>query len=659
MLPKAVAELIAAGEVVERPASVVKELAENCADAGATRVTVEIQSGGIRYIRLTDNGCGIRRDDIRNAFVRHATSKVRDAADLDMILTYGFRGEALASVAAVAQVEVLTRAAEENIGTAYVIKGGEEISLSDAGCPQGTTIIVRNLFSLTPARLKFLKKDSTEGAAVAQVLERAALAAPGIAFTFIRDGKEIFRTPGDGNLQSVIRALFDKAFCLSLYAVRADCGGVHCEGFVSLPENCFPHRRRQYFFLNGRPVNLPAASAALTEAFKTHIPHGKHPACFLNITVPPDKVDVNVHPAKTEVRFADERPVFQAVYQAAAPGRGYLAGNVYNPNPSPAPLVEGRGAYALHTPPPIWQPPNFDVPPMAHEDAPFLTAAPMETPMLLRSAGYVPPDSQWEATTDTYSEESSRPLQTTQQIFPPGGTLSASVSPPMQKVIPPPADEQELIRRLEEIPADPKDEPVPEQTSFLPESAKRKVIGELFGTYIQVELGDKQILIDKHAAHERIIYNRLKKQTAYIDRQMLLLPLTVQLPPEECNVLLDNSELLEKAGYDISAFGENTVALREVPMVLAGADFEGILTELAGELLAHKDHVTAHVFDLLLFRTACRAAVKANDFTSESEMEAFAELVLGNPEVQSCPHGRPVTITMTKQELERRFLRLG
>ena len=340
ILPKHVADLIAAGEVVERPASVVKELCENALDAGATAVTVEIRGGGVRYIRVADNGGGIARTDARNAFLPHATSKISTADDLESILTLGFRGEALASIAAVAKVQLLSRTAAEDTGFCYEIAGGEELSLEDAGCPVGTTLIVRDLFYNTPARMKFLKKDVTEGNFVGSALERLALSRPDAAFTFIREGKQVFQTPGDGAPGGAVRAVLGKLFYETLLGVKNTHQGVEITGFVCEPAAARPNRNMQYFFLNGRYIKCPTASAALGEAYKHSVMAGKFPACVLYIALPPGLVDVNVHPAKTEIRFADDRPVFSAVYQAAvgALNAGHGIRHTELPAPPPAPV---------------------------------------------------------------------------------------------------------------------------------------------------------------------------------------------------------------------------------------------------------------------------------------------------------------------------------
>ena len=578
VLPKHVADLIAAGEVVERPASVVKELCENALDAGATAVTAEIRGGGVRYIRVADNGGGIAQEDARSAFLPHATSKISTADDLDSILTLGFRGEALASIAAVAKVQVLSRTAGEEHGFCYEIAGGEELSLEDAGCPVGTTLIVRDLFYNTPARMKFLRKDVTEGNFIGAALERLALSRPDVAFTFLREGKQVFQTPGDGNPGGAVRAVLGKLFYETLLGVKNAHNGVEVTGFVCEPVAARPNRNMQYFFLNGRYIKCPTASAALGEAYKHSVMAGKFPACVLYITLPPGLVDVNVHPAKTEVRFADDRPVFSAVYQAVV---GAINAGI-------------AGPVGVRVELPRVQP----IPQPLPRPAPQIS--------FLRDPG-----------------EFSNPIA-------------------------PEPDEPSLIRKPM-IKSQP--QPDPQASSH----KAMKVIGELFSTYFLTELGDELLLIDKHAAHERIIYERLKAEQGEVQRQVLLEPLPLYLSREEAAALLENKDLLEQAGFLIEEFGADAIVLRECPLLLVGADLNVQAAEIAGYLLTQKGDLTTQALDWIFHSAACRAAVKAGDPTTAYERERFVEKLLAMPEIRHCPHGRPVIVTMTKKELEKRF----
>ena len=584
-LPKHVADLIAAGEVVERPASVVKELCENALDAGAAALTVEIRGGGVQYIRVTDNGHGIARDEVRAAFQTHATSKIRSADDLERIMTLGFRGEALASIAAVARVQLLSCAQGEAHGLCYEIESGDEISLEEAGCPAGTTMIIRDLFYKTPARMKFLKKDVTEGNFVGAALERVALSRPDAAITFIREGKQIFNTPGDGNAASAVRAVLGKSFYENMLGVKNTHCSIEVTGFVCLPAAARPNRNQQYFFLNGRYIKCPTASAALGEAYKHSVMAGKHPSCVLYITLPPGLVDVNVYPAKTEVRFADDRPVFTAVYQAA------------------------RGALSFNNA-------------QAADSRPAIDNEPKPKP------AYTPP-----------------PIQ--KPIIPHPSFLSSHLSDPdaESNPLPPVKDEPSLIIR-----------PVANPVPLVPDHSPLIInCVELFQAYILAELADELLLIDKHAAHERIIFEQLKAQQGEVRRQVLLSPLPLNISREESAILLEHSDLLREAGFAVEAFGDGSAVLRECPMLLCGEDLNSQMMEIAGYLLSSRQDVTTQALDWMFHSAACRAAVKAGDLISQYEREQFAAKVLAMPGIRHCPHGRPVVVSITKKELEKRF----
>ena len=621
VLPKHVADLIAAGEVVERPASVAKELCENALDAGATAVTVEIRGGGIRYLRVTDNGCGIAREDLRAAFLPHATSKIASAEDLESILTLGFRGEALASIAAVARVQVLTRAAGEELGLRYEIEAGEEAAFEEAGCPVGTTILVRDLFYKTPARMKFLRKDVTEGGFVGAAMERLALSKPGVAFTMIRDGKQVFQTPGDGSPGGAVRAVLGKAFYEDMLGVKNAHDGVEVTGFVCQPAAARPNRGQQYFFLNGRWIKCPTASAALGEAYKRSLMTGKFPSCVLYITLPTGLVDVNVHPAKTEVRFADDRPVFTAVYQAAlqaisggriqeAGGRGTQApqkGGEFWQHAS-AMGVANHGPAAI-LPQGECEPPRrpFALRDSAMEDIPI--------PSLLDEPGCL---------------QAPVPLTPAPSPLPPGTPVPL---PPVPSPLPP-------------------ETPLPPAPSFLPPV---QVVGEIFGTYFLAEREGELLLIDKHAAHERILYEGLKAQQGPPPRQVLLEPLPLRLSREEAAAVLESSDLLARAGFLVEEFGADAVVLRECPMLLTGEDLQAQLAEIAGYLLQCKGDIATEALDWVFHSAACRAAVKAGDPTTPYERERFVEKLLAMPEIRHCPHGRPVMAAITKKEIEKIF----
>ncbi len=614
VLDKHTAELIAAGEVVERPASVVKELVENAIDAGADTITVEIQNGGVSYIGITDNGCGFAREDVPTAFLRHATSKIKTEQDLNSIETLGFRGEALASIAAVSHVELITRTEEELAGTRYVLEGGEEVSLSDAGCPRGTTICVRDLFYNVPARMKFLKKDVGEANAVAGVVDRLALSHPEISFRFIREGREELLTPGDGKLDSCIHAVLGREFAKSLLEVDYTLDGVRVHGYSCKPENSRANRTMQHFFINGRYVKTRTAMAALEQAYKGAIMSGKFPACVLCIDVPPETVDVNVHPAKIEVRFVNEKPIFDAVYYGV---QSALLGNTEKlranlptapiRSPQPQPVAPAR--------------------PTAHH---FAKQAAQQVTKPIEQRPAMP----------------HRPLPTNKTVLRDATPLTFFKPDPIEKKQP----EQPLTKQ----------EPITEKAvTLLPEIEQEPVlvIGEVLQTYIVAQWKDTVYFIDKHAAHERLLYNELKN-TAHTDSQMLLAPLTVSLSREEFGALTEVQEALEQAGFEVEEFGGNTLLVRAVPMILADGGIAESLREIAGGLLSGKREITTDRLDWIYHSVACRAAVKAGNQSTPKERQSLAERVLLHDDIRTCPHGRPVCFALTKKEIEKQFGRI-
>ena len=681
VLPKHIADLIAAGEVVERPSSVIKELMENAIDAGATSLTVEIKNGGVTYMRVTDNGSGILREDIRNAFVSHATSKILHEEDLHGIGTLGFRGEALASICAVSRVDVLTRTADDDVGTVYKIEGSEEVLLSDAGCPEGTTIVVKDLFYNTPARMKFLKKDVTEGNSVAGVVDRIALSHPEISIRFIRDDKQILVTPGNGNLKSTIYSVFGKDFSNALLETSYELNGVTVEGFVSKPTASRPNRSMQFFFLNGRLVKSGTASAALDRAYKDSIMVGKFPACVLNITLPFEMVDVNVHPAKTEVRFSNERPVFDAVY--------YAAKNAITVKDTPNRLtlaqqeVKRQGAFKPETGDQL----KLDKKKLGRTELPekiegfWSKELPKEwerkgSGSSRKKTPAKPPE---EPVVPTPLTASDRPVAETTQT----PEVKAAVEELKQEAFAEPKKAPEAVepkapegpvpyvRREDRPKEEPKAEPpkkaeqelpVVEDVPVVPFSEETelpdfRIIGEAFKTYILVELEGKMLMVDKHAAHERILYDRLIANKEPVQSQMLLMPVTVSLSKEEYSAVLEHTDLLHEAGFDVSDFGPGLIAVREVPVMLIKEDVTQLLSEIAGRLLDKSDPTPAKL-DWMYKNMACRAAVKAGDETPPAEQEKFIEYVLSHRDVRYCPHGRPILIEMTRPELEKTFGRI-
>ena len=620
VLDKHVAELIAAGEVVERPASVAKELVENAVDAGATAVTVEIRNGGSTFLRVADDGCGIAREDVPLAFLRHATSKISAREDLDSIATLGFRGEALASVVAVAHVELLTRTAEELAGTHYAIDGDGERVCEDAGCPQGTTILVRDLFYNTPARMKFLKKDVTEGNAVAAVVDKAALSHPEVSFRFLRDGKETLHTPGDGRLKSAVYAVYGKEFTSGLIPVEYELGGVGVSGFVTKPSAARPNRSMQNFFINGRYVRTRTAAAALEEAFRGSLMTGKIPACVLQLSVPFGAVDVNVHPAKIEVRFINEKPIFDAVYHGVktALNRGDTPPVIALKQPAAPPLPrEESGPQLRFVPIPAEKPRELRFPQVA--------PAPKERSFAVSdSAPDIEVDEDWETPSPAVPAAGF-------------GKLPEAAS-----------TAEEDSGREEEHAA------IPAAETAGPEEEPERLIGEAFGTYIVLQRGDSLVFVDKHAAHERMLYEKLRAGGGEAFRQMLLEPIPVTLEKNEYSAVLESLPVCEEAGFELEDFGGGTVLVRSAPMILGDGDVAGAVMEIAGYLAANRNDVTTQKLDWLYHNVACRAAVKAGDSTPPMELAALARRV-EQEDVRYCPHGRPVSFLLKRKDLERQF----
>ncbi len=636
VLPKQLAELIAAGEVVERPASVVKELLENSIDAGADNITVEIKNGGISYIRITDNGCGISREDIRNAFVSHATSKISTSEDLESILTLGFRGEALASVSAVARVEVMTKTAEDEIGTRYVIESGEEVSLDDAGCPCGTTIIVRDLFYKTPARMKFLKKDVTEANAVAGVVDRIALSHPEVSIRFIREGKQVLITSGNGDLLTCIREIFGKDFSSDLIYAEYSGQGIEVSGYVSKPSASRPNRNMQFFFLNNRLIKTGTGSAALSEGYKNSIMVGKFPSCVLNIKINPSLVDVNVHPAKTEVRFSDERLIFNAVF--------YACKNALAKGDTPKQVK--REPFTDFYKAPEKAPEQLKITQKPAPVADFWQHIPQKTESV--PARDVP-------------EVKINFVETKPVDVKPEPVRTVTASAPLDEPVKEEKTEDILLNRPSKTEI--KQEVVSEtktvelsKTDFNDEEFH--LVGEAFKTYIICEYKGKMVIIDKHAAHERIIYEKLKRDNSERTPQLLLLPVTVTLSKEEYSAVLENLSLLSEAGFDAEDFGNGCIIVRECPMEISADDVQDVICEIAGRFVEKKQDVMFEKLDWIFHSVACRSAIKAGNFTSHLEMERFAKQLLSMPDIRYCPHGRPVLIEMTQRELEKNFGRV-
>lgn len=632
ILPKHIAELIAAGEVVERPASIVKEIMENAIDAGADKITLEIKRGGITYIRITDNGCGIDRENIRKAFISHATSKISTADDLNAICTLGFRGEALASIAAVSRVEVMTRTEQEPVGTRYCIEGGEETVIDDAGCPKGTTLVVRDLFYNTPARMKFLKKDVSEGNAVASVVDRIALSHPEVSVRFIRDSKDVLFTSGDGKLDSAIYKVLGRDFASTLIPCDYELEGVRVSGYISKPFNARPNRMMQYFFLNDRFIKTRTGMVALEEAYKNSVMVGKFPACVLKIQIAPGAVDVNVHPAKTEVRFANEKMIFNAVY--------YCAKSALQQGDTRVQASFSRKVARQFMPPPT--------------EGKQIKIYEQQLEQIKKEAQ--PNQDFWTKTTSAeFKKEAEKPKPI---VFNDNSKfeIEKNDEPDLIPCFKPTVQEPDPVAQTKPEPAEIK--PSIETEPVRPEVEPYRVIGEAFRTYILVEQGKKLLIIDKHAAHERMLFEKFKANRDGIETQMLLAPVTVTLSKEEYSAVLDNLDLLEKAGYYVEDFGGGMVIVNECPTAVADADIAEVIMELAGYLVTSQKELIPEKLDWIYHSTACRAAIKAGDRTSDYELDKFVEKLLNNPDIRYCPHGRPVLIEMSRYEIEKNFGRV-
>ena len=706
VLDKHTAELIAAGEVVERPASVVKELLENSIDAGATQVTVSIESGGVKLIEISDNGTGIEAEYISTAFIRHATSKIETPDDLTNIHTLGFRGEALASIASVARVELTTRTEVDEFATVYRIEGGEEVSREPGARAVGTTIRVKDLFYNTPARMKFLKKDSSEGTFVSDTVTHVALSHPEVSVKFIREGKLQYVTPGDGQLRGAAYAVLGREFSRDLIELKNQEGVYRITGLVTPPKSCRASRSMQHFYINGRYVRNRTMMAGMEMAFKGTMMQGKFPGGILLLEMPADLVDVNVHPAKIEARFARENDVFDVVYHAvklalAQPGTGerlftfeadkeekaenlkkdtdIIKNNVKNNNfTGLSAIIRGQADPGV-LPQQHWEPAK----PAAAPQQPAPSAA-----MQIPTAPSVPRwkgSAQNEDMLDPFVTLHSPKLETTKAPEPFRAAASETqldVEPEFGETkLHSPQDHMAAWNPAQEAPKEePESAPYVETEPDAPEAAEQETVlaepeqmnfdptadqpeplryvGEVFRTYILAERGDELCLIDKHAAHERQLYEKLAANYGNVPSQMLLEPAAIDLAAEEKQALLDNIPLLENAGLEIADFGGNTVVLRAVPADVEPQNAESLLVEIANKLLkGGHDALNEHT-EWVLHSISCRAAIKAGDKSSPQELLALAEKILSGEVPPFCPHGRPCVLKLTRKELEKQFGRI-
>ncbi len=680
VLEQSVAELIAAGEVIERPASIVKEVLENSIDAGAKHIKIEIKNGGRSFIRITDDGSGISKEDMPTAFLRHATSKLRGESDLQQIATLGFRGEALASICAVSEVEMTSKVRDEDFGNIIKLKAGERILFEQTGCPDGTCLTIRNLFYNVPARLKFLKKDASETAAVTSVVEKIMLSHPGISFQYLTDGAVKISGGGSGELSDSVYAVFGREFALGLIPIDYAFNGIHVKGLITKPDAGRATRGMQHFYVNNRFVKSKTCAAALEDSYKGSIMVGKFPGCVVNVDMAYSMVDVNVHPAKIEIRFSDEKAVYDAVYFAV---KNTLLAHDALQNQMNAPVSLAPAAKEF-----------------ADTQVAFTKEIPLERPA--QSGKYKnvfgnPTEKALQQENQdvavkygTEQNETSKNAYVLPDLFPlreylPG--QEASFAPQwgeVREVALPQIEERTDLQQAEDIDlqdtlavdstlqqdamyaADSVSEeiiPKTESYFYLPddtELADKEVryVGELFETYVVLQTEDHVLLFDKHAAHEKLLYDRLKEQTKLGESQLLMLPVTVDLNAEEFSTVFAGREALEKLGYSFDDFGNRTLLIRAVPPILANIDPFESLWEAASKLAAHRKDFTPEFIDELLHDMACKAAIKAHDISSANELIHLAKQLLADDTARHCPHGRPILQVFPKSKLDRLFGRI-
>ncbi|MDE5569646.1 MAG: DNA mismatch repair endonuclease MutL [Ruminococcus sp.] len=625
ILSKEISELIAAGEVIERPASVIKELVENSIDAGAGHITVEIKNGGTTYMRVTDDGSGMSFEDVPTAFLRHATSKIFTKEDLDNINTLGFRGEALSSVAAVGKVELMTKQKNYTYGTIYSIAGSEELSHEKGGCPDGTTIVIRDLFYNVPARAKFMKKDVTEANAVSNIMQKITLSHPDVAFKMIRDNRIEFNSAGDGELYSAVHAVYGKDFARDLLPVDYEYNGIRISGYTVKPLYSRSNRTFQNFFVNGRYIRSKLCSTALENAYENMVMTGKFPSCVLMIEMSPHDMDVNIHPSKAEVRFTDEKRITDAVYFAVKNA-----------------LMNDGLVYEFQ----IKQNQEWKKP-VDKEKTETVQQEIIFSPI--------------EITDSRINEKSTEIPKKTEQVFAESSTEKEhekTISEPVSTVDEPMYESFKYISAKNfEKPAEP--------VEIQPENVKSaeikkpdiKIIGEAFGLYILAESESRIIMVDKHAAHERIIFERLRSRNCRQYSQALLTGIKILLTSEEIDIMENNTELLENLGFVFDFSERPYITATAVPTFIMDTDIENIICEVADNLRLHKQNPQSEFLDDMFHNMACKAAIKANDKNSPEEMKSLVEQILANENIRHCPHGRPVMFTMTKSNIDHQFKR--
>ena len=641
-----VADLIAAGEVVERPASAAKELVENSIDAGAKNITVELQDGGMSFLRITDDGCGMSAEDAETAFLRHATSKLRTAADLEAISTLGFRGEALAAISSVSRIDLLTKTADADFGTSLHLEAGKITEKSEAGCPTGTTIIVRDLFYNTPARMKFMKRDSVEAAALLSAVQRLALAHPEIAFRVIRDGEEQLRTVGDGKLHSAIYAVMGKTTAKEMLPLKSAWEKYSLSGYVSTPTASRGNRANQVFFVNGRHVRSKTMIAALEEAYRNRMMVGRFPSCVLHLNLPEHLVDVNVHPAKIEVKFLNEKDVFDCIFYGVKGALEQTSGKV-ELKMKPLPTEK-----------------ELRSPPMAPVGAAPVRPQSFTAPQAKTSAAKPVPRQEF------YQKMTTEEFKTFAEILktaplPSEPQAKKAIQQVLEQAKATPKAETPVASAKQEAPAEKAPDvqtelPLPEapvQQELELKEERYTIVGEAMNTYILVEQKGELLFIDKHAAHERILFEKLRSRQEPVMPQLLLQPLLCTVGREEAAVLVENESFLSEFGFNLSDFGDGVLSVSQIPSEIDSDEVESTLALLAADLLKGKRTDPKTLRDEMLHTIACKAAIKGGWHSDRRELEALVAEVMSREDLKYCPHGRPICARLTRSQLERQFKR--
>ena len=678
VLPAEIANMIAAGEVVERPASVVKELAENSIDAGATNITVEIKKGGMTFIRISDNGCGIPSDQVETAFLRHATSKITTGEDLNSIYTLGFRGEALASIAAVARIDIFTKPREQSFGYSVSVEGGAVTDSFEAGCADGTTITVRDLFFNTPARMKFLKNDATETSYVTDVVNKLILSHPEVAVTFINNGKTVIKSPGDGKLISAIYTVFGKDYVKHMTPIDFSDDSVTVEGYAGNSAIARRDRRHQVFYINGRNITSRLLSSACSEAYQNSLMVGKFPVVILNIKLNTNLVDVNVHPTKMEVRFSDDKKIYSAVYWAI---KNALSGDKYVP--------EIKISRPEEQPKKVMVAPAYDIPEKEQkEQINMLRDSYINSVIKPKNSPEVTPKATDDTSYDTdrfasakaepLTVKAPKPVYNTEPVQKIEETKPAEQEPIQQKTTAPPVEAAESGEEYTErfsIPAEPQDCPIQEiaqvreEEEIAPETEPAqvykanidfKIVGQIFGTYIIAQMDNDMLLIDQHAAHERMYFESLMEdwKNKNFCPQILLLPITMDFSVVDFQLIMDNVSLFDELGFEIDAFGDHSIIIRQIPSAEDESIVEETISDIVEMLGNNAVNIKTNIVSEALHTMACKRAVKGNRDLSMLEMESLVERVLAMDDINTCPHGRPIMTKMSKYSLEKNFKRI-